>query len=198
MKKLVGMVLLAIVANIQLNAQIQGTSSSNGRSGGIQFGAKAGLNVASLGGNDIYNYSAKPGFHLGAVLEVPFSDKISIQPEALISLQGSGGFFLEDLNFWYLNIPVMGKYNVWDKLFIEAGPQIGFLIANNIDGNVFGGGDDSIDATNGLDIGLAVGAGYRLNDNFYFQLRFSGGFINAIKDVKSKNRVFQVSAVYFL
>lgn len=161
------------------------------------FGVKAGLNVASLGGDEVYNYSAKPGFHAGVVLDVPFGDKISIQPEVLISLQGSGGFFLEDLNFLYLNLPIMGKYNVWDELFIEAGPQIGFLLSNNLDGNAFGGGG-AFDQTNSLDLGLAVGAGYRLNDNFYFQLRFSAGIINAIEDVTSKNRVFQVSAVYFL
>ncbi len=197
MKRIFGMVLITIVTTTQIHAQIQGTSSSNSRSGNILFGAKAGLNVSSLGGDDVYNYSSKPGFHLGAVLEVPFSDKISIQPEALISLQGSGGFIREDLNFWYLNIPVMGKYNVWDELYIEAGPQIGLLLSNNLDGNVFGDGG-SFDRTNGLDIGLAVGAGYRLNDNFYFQLRFSAGIINAIEDVTSKNRVFQLSAVYFL
>lgn len=165
--------------------------------GDFGFGVKAGINLASLGGDEVYNYSSKPGFHAGLALDIPFADKISIQPEVLLSLQGSGGFFLEDLNFWYLNLPVMGKYNVWDKVYIEAGPQIGFLLSNNLDGNAFGGGG-AFDQTNGLDIGLAVGAGYRLDDNFYFQLRFSAGIVNAIEDVTSKNRVFQLSAVYFL
>lgn len=166
--------------------------------GNFEFGVKAGLNVSSLGGNDTYNYSAKPGFHAGVALDVPFGDKISIQPEVLISLQGSGGFILEDLNFWYLNLPIMGKYNIWDELHIEAGPQIGFLLSNNLNGNSFGNGGTIFDETNGLDLGLGVGAGYRLNDNFYFQLRFSAGIINAIEDQASKNRVFQVSAIYFL
>lgn len=163
----------------------------------FEFGVKAGLNFASLGGDAVYNYSYKPGFHAGVAVDVPFSDKLSVQPEVLVSLQGSGGFFLEDLNFFYLNFPIMGKYNIWDELHIEAGPQIGFLLSNNLDGNSFGGGDD-FDATNGFDMGLALGAGYRLNDNFYFQLRYSAGIINAIKDVTSKNRVLQVSAIYFL
>ncbi len=164
---------------------------------GMSFGAKAGLNVSSLGGDEVYSYDAKLGFHVGGVLELPFSDKIIIQPEALISLQGSGGFFQDDLNFLYLSIPVVAKYNVWDALYIEAGPQAGFLLSYNLDGNTFGTGQN-FDETNGLDLGLTVGAGYRLNENFYFQARFAGGFINAIKDVTSKNRVFQVSAVYFL
>lgn len=164
---------------------------------GMSFGAKAGLNVSSLGGDAVYSYDSKLGFHIGGVLEIPFSDKIIIQPEALISLQGSGGFFQDDLNFWYLNIPVVAKYNVWDALYIEAGPQIGLLLSNNVDGNTFGTGQN-FDETNGLDLGLAVGAGYRLNENFYFQARFTAGFINAIEDITSKNRVFQISAVYFL
>ena len=76
---------------------------------GMSFGAKAGLNVSSLGGDAVYSYDSKLGFHIGGVLEIPFSDKIIIQPEALISLQGSGGFFQDDLNFWYLNIPVVAE-----------------------------------------------------------------------------------------
>lgn len=162
------------------------------------FGAKAGLNVSSLNGNAAYSYDAKLGFHIGGVVEIPFSDKISVQPEALISLQGSGGFFEDDLNFWYLNIPVVAKYNVWDAIHIEAGPQVGLLLSNNLDGNPFGGNGQTFENTNGLDLGFVVGAGYRLDENFYFQARFSAGFINAIEDVSSKNRVFQVSAVYFL
>ncbi|MFK5974030.1 MAG: porin family protein [Flavobacteriaceae bacterium] len=166
----------------------------------ILFGAKAGLNVSSLGGNAAYSYDAKVGIHFGGVLEIPFSDTIMIQPEALISVQGSGGFFESNLNFWYLTIPVVAKYNVWDDLYIEAGPQLNILLSDNLDGNFYGGSGDqqTIGESNGLDFGLAVGAGYQLDDNFYFQLRFNLGFINAIKDVASKNRVFQVSAVYFL
>jgi len=183
---------------LQMNAQvIQGTTSSS--SSDMRFGVKGGFNISSLGGDSRYSYDSKPGFHLGAVLEVPFSDKIIIQPEALVSLQGSGGFFEDDLNFWYLTVPVMAKYNVWDELYIEAGPHIGVLFADNLDGNSFGGGGtNTFLESNTIDFGLGAGAGYRLNDNFYFQLRFSAGFINAIKDTKSKNRVLQVSAVYFL
>ncbi|RRQ47644.1 PorT family protein [Maribacter algicola] len=162
-----------------------------------RFGAKAGFNLSTLGGDALYSFDPKAGFHLGGVLEIPFSDNIIIQPEALISLQGSGGFFQDDLNFWYLNIPVMAKYNVFDELYIEAGPYLGLLLSNNLDGNTFVGGQ-TFDETNGLDLGLGIGAGYRLDENFYFQARYSAGLINAIEDLKTKNRVFALSVVYFL
>ena len=167
-------------------------------SGDIRFGAKAGFNLASMGGDSRYSYDSKPGFHLGGAVEIPVTDKISVQPEALVSLQGSGGFFQDDLNFWYVNIPVMVKYNIWDALNIEAGPQLGVLVSDNLDGNAFGGGTPGAsNASNKIDIGFGAGAGYALDDNFYFQLRYNVGVINAIKDIGSKNRVLQLSAIYF-
>lgn len=182
---------------LQMNAQVvQGTSGS---SSDIRFGAKAGLNLATLGGSTgLGNYSSKPGFHLGAVLEIPFSDMITLQPEVLISLQGTGGYITnENLNLWYVTVPVMGKYNVWDDLYVEAGPYVGVLLGENSEDQILNGLATNFD-TNTLDFGLGLGAGYELTDNFYFQARFNFGFINAINNVNSKNRVFQLSAVYFL
>lgn len=186
---------------MQINAQVvQGTSG--GSSSDMRFGVKAGLNMATLGGaTTIGSYSSKPGFHLGAVLEIPFSDIITLQPEVLISLQGTGGYITnENLNLWYAQVPVMAKYNVWEDLSIEAGPYIGVLLGENVDEQYLdiNGFATEFFETNTLDFGLGIGAGYELNDNFYFQARFNVGFINAIKDSNSKNRVLQVSAVYFL
>ncbi|WP_273567570.1 porin family protein [Maribacter halichondriae] len=171
---------------------------SAGAQDDIRFGAKVGFNAANLSGDAIYSYDVKPGFHLGGALEIPVSDAFMVQPEALISLQGSGGFFQDDLNFWYLNVPVMAKYNIFDGFYIEAGPQIGLLFADNLEGNAFAGAPTVSQSSNGFDIGLGIGAGYRLDENFYFQLRFNAGIVNAIEDISSKNRVFQISAIYFL
>lgn len=163
----------------------------------IRFGAKAGLNISNLSGESGLSYNAKPGFHLGGVLEIPVSDAFMVQPEALISLQGSGGYFENDPKLWYLNVPVLGKFNIWDKLYIEAGPQVSLLLSDNLKDNR-GGSQGNYFDSNSIDFGLAVGAGYRLDDNFYFQVRFNAGFVNAIKDQTSKNRVIQISVVYFL
>ena len=153
----------------------------------ISFGAKAGLNISSLSSNTDVNFGSKPGFHAGVVAEIEFTDNILFQPEALLALQGTGSGFSNDINLFYFSIPFAVKYNIWDELYIEAGPQLGILLSDNL---------DNVD-TNNLDIGFFVGAGYRLNENFYFQLRFNPGFVNVIEDVTSKNRVVQASAVYF-
>ncbi|MRH99010.1 outer membrane beta-barrel protein [Kriegella sp. EG-1] len=191
---------LTIFSLALINVQAQDGQNSTS---GMRFGGKAGINLATLGGTTSYSsYSMKPGLHLGAVLEIPFNDEILLQPEFLISQQGSGGYLNDNLNLWYASIPLMGKYNVWDALYVEAGPQIGVLFAENTNEAYLGENltvqqNPDFD-TNTLDIGINVGAGYELNENLYFQARFNIGFINAIKDVNSKNRVFQISAIYFL
>lgn len=165
----------------------------------FNLGVKAGFNLSSLGGDSRYNYATKPGFHIGGLAEIPFSDEITLQPEVLLSFQGSGTggtLYSGDINLFYLNVPLMAKYNVWDELYVEAGPQLGLLLSSNIDADSY---NTSVTPDkNSLDIGLGVGAGYRLNDEFYFQLRFVPGLVNVVKDFSSKNRVFQLSAVYFL
>lgn len=174
---------------------VQGTSSMS-RSD-LAFAAKAGFNLSSLGGDSRYDYAAKPGFHIGGLVEIPFSDEILLQPEALLSFQGNGAYFDEDINLLYLSIPLIAKYNVWDELYVEAGPQLGLLLSNNIDRETYGNSYVNDPDVNSLDVGLAIGAGYRLDENFYFQIRFNPGFVNVIEDFKSKNRVMQLSACYF-
>lgn len=196
MKRMFFSFLFVIFLCYGLQAQvIQGTSSAGSHD--FRFGAKAGLNVSTLSSNSLYDYTGKPGFHIGGVVEIPFSDMFLLQPEALFSLQGSGydyvGYDDDNTNLFYFTVPVLLKYNVWDELYIEGGPQIGILLGDNVDDAYPGLEYD----TNMIDAGLAFGAGYRLNDNFYFQGRFNIGFINAIEDTTSKNRVFQLSAVYF-
>ncbi|MGB5554927.1 MAG: porin family protein [Flavobacteriaceae bacterium] len=180
-----------------LLATIVAHGQSSG-SGEFRFGAKAGFNASKLNGDAIYSYDVKPGFHIGVAMEIPASDAFIVQPEILISLQGSGGYFQNDLNLWYLNVPVMLKFNIFDEVYLEAGPQIGMLISDNLEGNRFGLEPSADQSSNGFDIGLGVGAGYRMDENFYFQLRYNVGIINAIEDISSKNRVLQISAVYFL
>ncbi len=173
-------------------AQIQGTNNI-GADGTVAV--KAGFNLSSLGGDSRYDYGSKPGFHIGGLVEIPFSDVIILQPEVLLSFQGSGTFLDDDINLFYLNVPLIGKYNVWDNLFIEAGPQFSILLSSNIDEDTYGTLVTPDKST--FDIGFALGAGYRLDENFYFQLRFIPGFINVVKDFDSKNRVLQISASYF-
>jgi len=86
---------------------------------------------------------------------------------------------------------VMGKYYIIKGLSAEAGPLVGFLIASN---------EDDDDRFKKLDVGIAIGASYRLNENIFFGLRYNKGIANIngkdFDDLKSQNNVFQIFAGY--
>lgn len=188
MKKLVCIFTLILTA-AQVNAQE------------FSFGAKAGLNIANIGGSTYYGYGygslgsfgSKVGFHLGGVAEVPITDKIAVQPELLYSSQGSKwsyGSNGEDLKLDYVNLPILGKYYIIEGLSAEAGPLVGFLISDNVD-------DD--DRFNKLDFAFAIGASYKLNENIFFSLRYNKGIANingSDYSGSSQNNVVQISAGY--
>ena len=176
----------------------------------FRIGFKAGLNVASIGGDAYYTgfggFNSRTSFHIGGLVEIPIADKISIQPEILYSAQGSKvnyGFGTnEDTKIDYINIPIMGKYHIIAGLSGEIGPVIGVLVkAEGVD---FESGDvgDTKDQYKSTDIGIGIGASYRLPMGIFASLRYNKGLtdINDIDDstfsAKNQNNVFQVSAGY--
>lgn len=188
MKKLLLSAAIAIFAMANVNAQ------------GVKFGAKAGLNLANIGG-DIEENKGIIGFHVGGVAEISFSEKFSLQPELLFSAQGTkfeeGGDKLT-MKLNYISIPVMAKYYVADGLSLEAGPQIGILASAKAKYDIGGESEteDIKDNFESLDLGLNFGLGYKLDSGLNFAARYNLGLANIAKDSgddKINNGVFQIS-----
>ncbi|MGV6828146.1 MAG: porin family protein [Flavobacteriales bacterium] len=170
--------------------------------GELRFGVKAGLNVASIGGDSYYglgSLGSRVSFHVGGLVEIPFSDKISLQPEVLYSSQGSkftfSGASDTDTKLNYINVPILGKYHILKGLSGELGPVAGFLISAKDDD-----GDDIKDSFKSIDFGVAIGATYRFDMGVFGGLRYNKG-ITDINDVsgyngKNQNNVFQIFAGY--
>ena len=198
MKKLM---LLAAVA-------VFGLSSVNAQE--VKFGAKAGLNIANIGG-DAEDVDALTSFHLGGVAEIVISEKFSVQPELLYSAQGSkseesfdGITFESKLKLDYINIPIMAKYYVAEGFSVEAGPQVGFLISANeeFEGGGESGEEDVKDGFKGIDFGFGIGAGYKMDSGLNFSARYNLGLANIADgegsdDYSIQNNVFQISVGYF-
>ncbi|WP_432410732.1 porin family protein [Rasiella sp. SM2506] len=160
----------------------------------IQFGAKGGLNLASIRGDNSGDFESVTSFNFGIMSEIPISEKFSFQPELMYSGQG---YSIEDttIKLNYLNMPLMGKYYVIKGLSLEAGPQMGFLLsAKNED-------TDIKDSLNTVDLGVNFGIGYKLDNGLNFGLRYNLGLsdINDLEGVTNKNQngVFQLSVGYF-
>lgn len=202
MKKLGFLAAIAVMSITAVNAQE------------VRFGVKGGVNFSSIGGDKTDGLDGLTGFHIGGLVEIPVTERFSVQPEVLYSAQGAKREIKEsfgDVSFTttgktkldYINIPIIAKYYVIDGLAIEAGPQIGFMVSANAESKLdlsgidpsiaeliedgFQSGDiDISDQTKGLDFGLALGASYRLNMGVFFGARYNFGLSN-INDVDGSN-----------
>lgn len=198
MKKIIFTAVIAIMSITTITAQ----------EGEFKFGAKAGVNFASIQGDETDNLDGKTGFHIGGIVEYGFSEKFALQAELVYSTQGAKSEFtildqtLEtDYNLNYINLPILAKYYVAEGFSLEAGPQLGFLTTAEIDSD--GGTQDIKDETSSIDFGLGLGASYKLDMGVAFSARYNFGLSNIIdaedsdNDFKRNNGVFQISVGYF-
>ncbi|PVW15684.1 porin family protein [Marixanthomonas spongiae] len=184
----------------------------------VRLGAKAGVNFASIGGDETDDVDGRTSFHIGGVVEIPISEVFSVQPELLYSSQGAKEEYSEDflgetisakaeMKLDYINIPILAKYYVAEGFSIEAGPQVGFLVSANGEYEVSGGGqseseeEDISDFVSGVDFGIGAGVGYRLPMGVFFQARYTLGLSNindgeGSDDFKNQNNVIQLSVGY--
>lgn len=202
MKKSIFIVAIAVMAVSATQAQE------------VRLGAKAGVNFASIGGDNTDGLDGLTGFHIGALVEIPVTERFAVQPEVLYSAQGAKREVTESLfnvsfkatgktKLDYINVPIIAKYYIVDGLAVEAGPQIGFLVKANTESKLdlggidptiaqliedkFDSGDiDISDRTKSIDFGVALGASYRLNMGVFFGARYTLGLSN-INDIDGSN-----------
>jgi hypothetical protein len=194
----------------------------------IKFGAKAGVNLANIVGDFTDDSKMLMGFHVGGVAEFAITEDFLVAPELLFSMQGNKFEYEESETFMgmtaslkeegklklsYIAIPVMAKYQVFDGLTLEAGPQIGILMGAkqeydstvSLNGEVVvseSGSEDVKEFMSTMDLGLGLGLGYRMTNGLFFQARYNIGLSNindfdGADDVKQQNSVIQISVGYF-
>jgi hypothetical protein len=179
-----------------------------------QFGIKAGVNEAVLKGRVGEDATYKTYFHAGVFYEAKLIGPLSIQPELLYSLQGSqlkGATtvtnYTTQLN--YIQVPILLKATL-GPVFVEAGPQFGYLVGanekgtiqvRNVSGNVaFRDVDQSSnDSYKRGEVALCAGLGLKLGSLIRVGGRFVAGlndinnlqYLQGVNDPQLKNRVFQ-------
>lgn len=157
----------------------------------IDLGVKAGANFANV--SDVDDLSSKTGFQAGIFAGIKFSDKVGIQADLLYSQQGAE-FDAGKFDLSYVNVPVVLKYYLVQGLNVQAGPQFGFIVDDEISLDVFG---DIADAEK-ADVSGIVGAGYDFPFGVRVDARYNFGFTDVSEDVEgdNKNNVFSVAVGY--
>ncbi len=183
MKKSILVIVFALIANFSFGQ-------------GLDFGIKAGVNFSTL--TDAAGLDNRTGFVGGVFIGGKLGDKLGIQADLLYSQQGAE-FNVGDFDLNYINVPIVLKYFVTDKLHIHAGPQFGVLIDENAR-TVVGTVIDKI-GTNDTDVSAVIGAGLDLPLGIRLDGRYNFGLTDVPDDAgkgitKGKNSVFTLSVGY--
>lgn len=206
MKKLI--LGLAVTAGTLAFAQQTNTSNP------VSFGVKGGMNVSSLSKDSgLDDQKSKIGFNAGVFANIPVATSFSIQPEVLYSQYGNksdftalGTKYSASTKLDYIAVPVMFQYNALPNLYLEAGPEFGFMVsAKNKLKNESNGdsttSDNYKDNFNTFNFGIGLGAGYYFTPNLGITARYVAGLTDIAKNRPSgsdavRNNVFQVGLAY--
>lgn len=190
-------ILSLLVLILGLNSTVQ--AQYRGRGGNVSLGLKAGVSLTNFVGADTGgSYSLGfgggragtatiYGFHAGVFANIGLTKLVAFQPELLYSqkgakVDGSSGALTWRLH--YLDVPLTFHVNT-NGFFLEAGPQIGFLVASQFKDGGLSIGNKYIYKY--IDFGYLAGLGYQLKQGVGVGLRYNGGLVNIPKSVSQSN-----------
>ena len=195
----------------------------------ITYGVQAGATIANWKGdalqslNNVVDLSngfittkSKTGFTVGGYVNIPVSDKISFEPGLQYAQKGytmQGNLKIDALKFLgvnasakveahYIDVPLVLKAEVAKGLSIYAGPQLSYLVKNNLHLNagvlgisLYNNKIDITDNFNRLDMGIAGGIGYKFDNGFNIKAGYDYGLSKLDKNdnFKAYNRVAKIS-----
>lgn len=171
-----------------------------------QVAVKAGVNFSNMlfeeDENSIEDL-ARDGavkFTGGLSFILPLGNVVALQPELLYTQKGAktsytvlGQEFTTDLNYNYLDIPLLLRLDIGDThgeglgLYLNGGPYIGYAFSGKSKAETPVGTVESdiefndADDQRRIDYGFALGAGLTLG-NLFFDLRYNHGTNNLLDD----------------
>jgi len=162
---------------------------------GVQFGLKAGANIAKPTGADaedpLATIKSRVGFTGGIFLAFNFGKVLTIQTEVLYTMKGATYVALDDsytdkLYGDYIEIPLLLKLKIPLPViqpFVFAGPSVGFKLSEKVesDGVPL---DEKLFKNN--DYGAIFGAGVNLGRSFMIDVRYSLGLQKVINTIEGE------------
>lgn len=158
---------------------------------GFKYGVKFGLNAADLI-TDESKVSPRATFHFGAEIEYRLENQWGFQSELIYNRLGNvrrgtneaGVKFDNTLALDYINIPVLVNYYISEGLYINAGPQVGFLVRADQEETLgFDSTRQSVASKyNSIDFSGVFSVGYLTEWGFNVGLRYQHGFIDVLEE----------------
>lgn len=178
----------------------------------FHFGIKTGINLSKETKTEVerqvqdFDKEFRKGFHIGGIVTYSINKKWELEGNLMYSQQGYKEhlFSIENnrtiysIRSNYINLPIAIKYYPLEHLYIEMGPQIGFLISKKHKIQGEGNITKYIPLKpNHIDLSLFCGLGYKFSNNILLEARYIHGLNNTYKNVTlSQNRNIQFSIGY--
>ncbi|MDH6253729.1 opacity protein-like surface antigen [Chryseobacterium sp. H1D6B] len=176
----------------------------------IRFGIKAGGNAASFSEQELSLNNQKIGFHAGVFVNIPLSQKFSLQPEVLYNQLGARSVisstdvttgstnvktkdeYKSTLN--YISVPLMVQMRATENFYIEAGPEFSYFLDGKTSGDrtittTTGGTTVTQTQSHSEDINkdninkFNVGLGLGLGYDFTHNLGINARYVNSLTDI---------------
>lgn len=178
----------------------------------FHFGIKTGINLSKETKTEVerqvqdFDKEFRKGFHIGGIVTYSINKKWELEgnlmylqqgyKEHLFSIENNRTIYSIRSN--YINLPIAIKYYPLEHLYIEMGPQIGFLISKKHKIQGEGNITKYIPLKpNHIDLSLFCGLGYKFSNNILLEARYIHGLNNTYKNVTlSQNRNIQISIGY--
>ena len=141
---------------------------------------------------------------------MPITEKFHAEADVMYSMQGFkqdiytttldeyDEVVLQTITSHYLNIPIVAKYYITNGLYVECGPQVGFLMGRSNNAEVLTPVDPyEYSNTKKVDFSIVGGLGLFFYENFYVNARYCHGFTGTSQIYDGgKNRNIQISVGY--
>lgn len=154
-----------------------------------KIGVKAGVNMATVTGKDVSGVDPMTSFYAGVYKEFSVVPELFfIQPELQYSVQGYKDKATDtNVNLGYIQLPVMARVYFLKTISLEAGPQVGYKVNDNLENN---------DNINSFDASVAGGLGFNFPMGLSLSARYVHGLTNIDKDLDVKHQVIQLGASF--
>ena len=149
-------------------------------------GVILGLSTSQVGGDNLAGFN-KAGLLAGAFANIPISELLSFQMEMTYIQKGSNNpkmndaehsnYLKEDISSSYIEVPLLLQYHQSNKIKIEGGVQLAYLINgyyNDLNGGI---PIHSVDPFIEYDFGLLLGIDYKYSEKISLNTRLSSSIL---------------------
>ncbi|MDL2297348.1 PorT family protein [Bacteroidales bacterium OttesenSCG-928-B11] len=179
---------------------------------GIRGGVRAGATTSQISGDDLSGFH-KLGAYAGVFANIPFpNERWKFQMELNFIMKGSSRFVKASddpnavqkyvLNLFYIELPLLIKYNAFRNFDIELGPTINFLMGSrevDLGGQIMGRPPFRF-----FEFCILGGVSYSFNEHWSINLRYTNSIIPVripdwayYRSVKKQfNSAFALSGVF--